>query len=882
MKRIPSLLNSSHLRKMTAYLLVWSLINGPAWALTSANITSATNAGAVTAAGTTTVGVTADKAVVNWNNFNTVAGETLAFERAGGGNFAVLNRISGSQTTFNGNLNGNQGMIIVVNTNGIVFGPTAQITAAGFVASGLNMLDTDFMSGNYTFANGAGIITNKGTITAGQVALIGSSVKNTGTIVSPGGYIAMISGSEVVLGSSASDVFVLKNVTPVNYSSKTTGEVANSGTLDNPDGTVVLAAGDSFSQALDLDGLDAQAVGTVKQLGTVNAETLEMTAIKSVTVQGDTASGGDMKIRADKNAVSMGGDVESGGDMSIEAGTNISLFGDTTSGGDMAITTHDEGTFSVGNFVAEGDIDLNTNLSLGGGEWEYDESLYTWIWSGDQTIHAKDGGAVTAYGWIHKEAPGQLFIIGSDSELSVDLRYSGCQWGVSNMGNIYILGLGDVQLSGNLTGKGAGYDVWDFLEGKYEIEPSLMDRGGVYVNSLLGSIYTAGTGGVNVTIEGYSNNIDGTEAGVYLPDGAGRAAIVLRSSDTLNVGPHAFLNADGAYISANDDPQMGVDDRRGNDYLDEDQVIGGYERDKGIASDVAIYAASKKGNVNIAGQIHVTNEASDVSSATVYFDAYDTVLIPDTGILTDGGYRLEVASRITEWLHEAIDNGTLPYAYDPAYIEAILGNDYVLRGAGDFVDYKDSSDLPDFSRGRAWVLEDLPTPKIPVPPLADLQIPEIKGCPVQLQAVAMELGVSPEDLQLMINRSMASNPNLQACEACAQVMTSATILKDADGIRMAAMNQIFNTLAPANAPFTPEVSASVVTAFNRMAGQDTQYALAAEYVDAFVRYVAAIDTQIKAPVGDAVAFTMEKYGQALNPNVVSYLMSKVQSENNAL
>ena len=882
MKRLPSLLNNSHLRKVTAYLLVYSVINAPVWALTSSNITSATNAAAVTAAGTTTVGVTADKAVVNWNNFNTAAGETLAFQRSGGGDFAVLNRISGSQTNFNGNLNGNQGMIIVVNTNGIVFGPTAQITAAGFVASGLNMLDADFMSGNYTFANGAGVITNKGTITAGQVALIGSSVKNTGTIVSPGGYIAMISGSEVVLGSGGSDVFVLKNVTPINYVSKTTGEVANSGTLDNPDGTVVLAAGDSFSQALDLDGLNPQAVGTVKQLGTVNADTLEMTAIKSVTVQGDTTSGGDMNIRADKNAVSMGGDVTSGGDMSIEAGTYISLFGDTTSGGNMSITTHDEGTFSVGDFMAEGDIDLHTNLSLGGGVWEYDENLYSWIWNGDQTIRAKEGGAVTAYGWIHKETPGQLFIIGSDLELSVDLRYSGDQWGVSNMGNIYILGLGDVQLSGNLTGEGQGYDVWDMLEGEYEVQPTLLDRGGVYVNSLLGSIYTAGTGGLNVTIEGYSNDIDGTHAGVDLPDGAGKAAIVLRSSDTLNIGPDAVLKADGAYISANDDPQMGVDDRQGNDFLDEDQIIGGYERDKGIASDVAIYAASKKGNVNVQSQIQVNNEASEGSSATVYIDAYDTVLIPNLGILTDGGYRLEVASRITEWLHEAIDNGTLPYAYDPAYIENILGNDYVLRGAGDFADYKDSTDLPDFSRGRAWVLEDLPTPKVPVPPLADLQIPEIKGCPVQLQAVAMELGVSPEDLQLIINNSMASNPNLQPCEVCAQVMTSATILGDTDGVRMAAMNQIFNTLAPANAPFTPEVSASVVTAFNQMAGQDHQYALAEEYVNAFVQYVAALDTQIKAPVGDAVAFTMEKYGQNMNPNIAAYLMSKLQVQNGAL
>ena len=41
----------------------------------------------------------------------------------------------------------------------------------------------------------------------------------------------------------------------------------------------------------------------------------------------------------------------------------------------MTITTHDEGTFSVGSLLAQGQIDLNTNLSLGGGAWEYDDSL---------------------------------------------------------------------------------------------------------------------------------------------------------------------------------------------------------------------------------------------------------------------------------------------------------------------------------------------------------------------------------------------------------------------------------------------------------------------------------------------------------------------------
>ena len=46
-------------------------------------------------------------------------------------------------------------------------------------------------------------------------------------------------------------------------------------------------------------------------------------------------------------------------------------------------------------------------------------------------------------------------------------------------------------------------------------------------------------------------------------------------------------------------------------------------------------------------------------------------------------FRMEVVSRITEWLSQAINNGNkLPFAANPEIMEALLGEDYVLRGAG--------------------------------------------------------------------------------------------------------------------------------------------------------------------------------------------------------
>jgi hypothetical protein len=96
---------------------------------------------------------------------------------------------------------------------------------------------------------------------------------------------------------------------------------------------------------------------------------------------------------------------------------------------------------------------------------------------------------------------------------------------------------------------------------------------------------------------------------------------------------------------------------------------------------------------------------------------------------------------------------------------------------------------------------------------------------------------------------------------------------------MAALAQIFNTLAPADAPFTPEVSASVTTAFADMA-DNPQYALAGQYVDAFADYVAAINA-LEAPVGDPVEFALDKHvmGNTDNTNIASYLAAQAGGEN---
>jgi len=178
--------------------------------------------------------------------------------------------------------------------------------------------------------------------------------------------------------------------------------------------------------------------------------------------------------------------------------------------------------------------------------------------------------------------------------------------------------------------------------------------------------------------------------------------------------------------------------------------------------------------------------------------------------------------------------------------------------------------------------EPKPEPLLPPAPLPELEEPEIEGCPVLMDAAAMELGVTSETIQLSINRALAAAPNIQPCDACARFIKHAGILSDPDGIRMAAMVQIFNEIAPANMPPSDEMFASIATAFrqNLDNADMPQYATAMEFLDAFVGYIAVLNTELGSPVGDSTAFAMSKHGAPVmsgNSNIAAYIQARLQN-----
>ena len=853
-----------------ACLLAFCIINLPVWALSGFNAVN----GSASYNGSDTVTVNQLRSIIDWTDFNTGPGQLIEFLSNSGAltsNHAVLNRVTGgAMTNFQGLLEGGQGHIILVNPHGITIGSDAVINAGRFTASTmhLQMSDQDFLNGvnePFRFVKGvndpgAQIVLLVGSeMNAQRVDLMAQQISNAGTIMTGNGsdkIVAMAAGDNILLSETGSNVIVELSAPDPSAANNWTYNVTNkaSGVISSPNGTVVMAAGDIYSQAIN--GIQDKAYSsetyTAKQQGALNTDTLEIGAAnQAYIVSGSTTSAREIKIGA--NTVKIEETLQSTGSMIIDSDSQINALGSLYSNEPMVLTG--ETILVRGDIVSNSTATLKADIVYSRGDIISEDDLLLMaesvLWGdSDQTIHSDS--SVKSTGTISKVSEG----------------------------NVYISAAEDVQLDGDVSAV----------------------KGGVSVIAENGKIHSGdGTNALNVGISGYSDEITDS-VGVELPNGEGKAAIVLKSHDTLNLGENASLKANGFYLSAQDDPDNGVDNRPDMMWLADDGVeIGGHERDEGIASDVAIYVGSEKGNVNIGTSDIETAQPGDVEfigeketevasgPATVVFDALDTVTMPSLGDIEQQRqqhennnlfrFRLEAATRITEWLFQAVQGMKLPHAGNPEAVEAVLGNDYVLRGAG--------LDNPQITDGRIWVLENPPsTPPSPTPPIApvaplpDLQLPELVGCPAEMQAAAAELGINSDELQLKIQNSMASNPNLQPCEACALLLLSANALQDEDGERFAAMTDIFNMLAPADAPFTPEAAASIRTAFADLSNEDPKYALAQDYIDSFVNYIAVLEQDLKTPIGDAVVYTLNKYGETImshpNQNMVTYLVEEAQ------
>lgn len=291
--------------------------------------------------------------IVNWSNFSVGQGYQVQFNNGSG---ATLNRVTGNvPSSINGVVSGT-GSVYLVNPSGVVVGPSGVVKTGGsFVASTLDVKDTDFRAGGaLTFSgNSNAAVVNLGKIGAsnGDVVLIARQVRNEGSLSARNGTAAMASGSEVVLSDGS-----LGNGKVVVRRAAQDGEIRNSGAIRatevelRANGGNVYALAGNTGGAISATGVASKGgrIFLTSEGGSVNL-TQRVTArrIQSDAVPGRRSfSGGDVVVSGDKvvvggaitakgNGGAGGGVVVTGKDVILTSGAAIDASG--TSGGTVLI-----------------------------------------------------------------------------------------------------------------------------------------------------------------------------------------------------------------------------------------------------------------------------------------------------------------------------------------------------------------------------------------------------------------------------------------------------------------------------------------------------------------------------------------------------------------
>lgn len=228
---------------------------------------------------------------MDWQSFNIGKGNTVNFVQPSA-QATALNRVLGSDVSLiQGALNAN-GKLFLVNPNGIVFTPTAQVNVGSLVASTLNVSPTDFMAGNYRFeGDSAAAVTNQGQIrvaNGGTVALIAAQIVNTGDITAPGGTIAMGAGRKVRLDMGGVTLLEVEE-------GVLNALIEQGGALKANDGRVYLsarAARDLVGSVINQNGLiEANSISGLGGLVVLEADTIALAAGSRITATGALGGG---------------------------------------------------------------------------------------------------------------------------------------------------------------------------------------------------------------------------------------------------------------------------------------------------------------------------------------------------------------------------------------------------------------------------------------------------------------------------------------------------------------------------------------------------------------------------------------------------------------
>ncbi|MDQ7970776.1 MAG: filamentous hemagglutinin N-terminal domain-containing protein, partial [Oxalicibacterium faecigallinarum] len=230
-----------------------------------------------------------NKMVIDWTSYSIGSGNSVQYIQPSADAIALNRVLGGDPSIIRGTISAN-GRVVLLNPNGILFGPTSKVEVASLLASTLNMSNEDFMAGNFNLTgNSANSVVNQGSIRAadgGFVALIAAKIENVGDIRVRGGEVLMGSGSKVRLDLGGPAKIEVDEAVIDGY-------IRNGGLIKAEGGSVVMTvktASELASLAINNEGIieatslargDGGTIqlladgGTVTNSGTLNASSAE-------------------------------------------------------------------------------------------------------------------------------------------------------------------------------------------------------------------------------------------------------------------------------------------------------------------------------------------------------------------------------------------------------------------------------------------------------------------------------------------------------------------------------------------------------------------------------------------------------------------------------
>ena len=286
--------------------------------------------------------------IIEYNRFSIEAGQIMQFIQPSA-NSRVLNRVTGAELSrIDGSLLSN-GIVYLVNPQGIRIGNGALINVGGFYAAAGAMSDNDFIRGNNTFTDLSGKVTNEGMIQAQSVALVGQYVANHGTINVDDGMVAMAAGDTVFLQNGPSPFMVTVNRSAMGADGSGAGTeaaVTNTGTINAGKGRVSMGSGDFYALGMNLSGtIIGKSIAARGGKGSVVAVNGTLDASNNAGKGGDIDVFGDRvglfgNALVNANGATGGGSVRIGGDYLGSNAANAPQANRTFIGTDARVTAN--------------------------------------------------------------------------------------------------------------------------------------------------------------------------------------------------------------------------------------------------------------------------------------------------------------------------------------------------------------------------------------------------------------------------------------------------------------------------------------------------------------------------------------------------------------